>query len=1070
MQYHLYIAAAYFSIGEHISRKLGIKGGLMRDAENLDQSQARLDAALTRHEMALFLAASPAPMWVHDANDEKIIDVNDAASTLYGYTRPRFLALHAGDLTAGQLTPSGRRQRHCRADGTVMAVQLEQRRVMLDSRPAVIVIALDRSADEQAEAVAEHRYRALMESEAAQRDSGAKFQKLFETASDWYWQTDDEGRLTFVSPNNEMVFGVPSATVQGLRVDQIPTIQIDPASSEAALKAIFAREPYRDFLYSREGANGRRIWVSATGIPTYDRDGRFTGYFGVAKDITAQHMAEEALRASEKQFRDVLEAAADYYWETDEHGITRYLSPGFDRLSPGRPSSALIGTRQMDAANNSIEPEMGLMFINALRNRQPFRDVVFSQKRSEGRRTWLKISGAPVFDASGTYRGYRGVGAEITKHVEAEAAARLAQQRLDEAVAYASQPIVLYDADDRIAAFNLAFADVLKTRRASTPVRQGATIQDVVDWQIQEGFYAGGPEAPLLDRATLLEQYRSEAEFTYHLKSGAWMMVVHRRMPGGGRIGLWTDITPLKQTEEALRQSQAAAEQANRAKTAFLAHMSHEIRTPMNGIIGMNTLLLDTPLSSEQRDYAISVRDCAEALLTVINDILDISKLEAGKIALESIEFDLVDLVESAASLLAPKAREKQIELAVMVEPDAQGRYRGDPTRLRQVLLNLIGNAVKFTELGGVAIEVSVAKVESPVLCITVTDTGLGMNQATLASLFQKFTQADSSITRRYGGTGLGLAICRELVELMGGRIESASEVGQGSTFTVFLPIERADAEATTVTPVFKGRHALVLHGIEIHRRLLQRRLSGHGFIVGTASDPESAIAAIDSAAARGEGYDLVLLDDRSDGESVMRRLRRATRPYRQKLLLATFAGETDQEAMGLADAAIVKPIRHKALVERLTSLFSDGIGMPPRASLVETTSPLHAPKPTRKLKILLAEDNRINQRLAVALLQRGGHDCDIAQNGREAVEAVTRGSYDLVLMDIEMPEIGGIEATRLIRALDSAKSSIRIIAMTAHAMADARETYLAAGMDDYVSKPISAPELLDRLAALGGH
>jgi PAS domain S-box-containing protein len=1046
----------------------------MHETQHLDRSQNEVDVALSRGEMGLVLAASPAPMWVHDAGDETIIGANGAALALYGYTRPCFLALRAGDLEV-ECAPSAavpvQRHHHRRADGTVIAVQLEQRRIMLDGRPAIMVMAIDRSAAERAEAEAERRYRDLAETAAALRESDAKFQRLFETASDWCWQTDSEGRLTFVSPNHEVVFGVPFDPFKGLRLADFPTVRIDPESGAATMKAILARQPYRDLLYSREVADGRRIWVSASGIPTYDRNGRFTGYFGVAKDLTAQHVAEEALRTSEKQFRDVLEAAADYYWETDEKFLTRYLSPGFDRLNPGRPGSALIGTRLSEQPNNSVEPEMGKMFVNALRSRQPFRDFVFSQKRAEGRRVWLKISGAPIFDAGGAFRGYRGVGAEITKHVEAEAAARLAEQRLDEAVAYASQPIVLYDADDRIVAFNLAFADVLKLPRVSTPVRQGATIREVVDWQLQEGFFADGPEDPMFDGATLLERFRSEAEFTYHLKSGAWMMVVHRRMPGGGRIGLWTDITALKRTEEALRHSQMAAEQANRAKSAFLAHMSHEIRTPMNGIIGMNALLLDTPLARDQRDYAISVRDCAEALLTVINDILDISKLEAGKIALESIEFDLVDLVESAASLLAPKAREKQIDLAILVEPVARRRYRGDPTRIRQILLNLIGNAVKFTELGGIAIEVSLEPADPPILRFTIADTGLGMSEATIAGLFKRFAQADSSITRRYGGTGLGLAICKELAERMGGRIEATSRLGQGSTFTVFLPIIPVDTEAMPAAPQrFAGRRVLVLHGLESHRRLLERLLSGHGFAVGTAADPASAVSDIESAAARGEHYDLALLDDRSGDEALAQWLRNAGRPQRVKLLLATSAGETDAAAIGAADAVIIKPIRHGALIAQLTALFSGEADTPASARPADLAGSLGASgQPARKLKILLAEDNRINQRLAVALLQRGGHDCDVAQNGREAVEAVQRGRYDLVLMDIEMPEIGGIEATRLIRALDSPKSRIRIIAMTAHAMADARETYLAAGMDDYISKPISAPELLRQLATLAG-
>jgi len=681
---------------------------------------------------------------------------------------------------------------------------------------------------------------------------------------------------------------------------------------------------------------------------------------------------------------------------------------------------------------------------------------------------------------------------EIAERKRAEAAISESEQRLSDIIDFLPDPTFVIDKEGRIIAWNKAIAHLT-----------GKSAQDMLgkgNYEYGLAFY--GERRPILVDLVHISDEELRKKYSnirrignaligealisnFKDKGNMWFIgtasvLYDSNGNAAGAIESVRDITQRRLLEEHLKQAKESAESANRAKSAFLATMSHEIRTPMNGVIGMTGLLLSSDLTKEQRMFAETIRNSGEALLTIINDILDFSKIEAGQLELEKVPFRLRECVESALDLVSMKAGEKGLELVCMMEPDLPDAIAGDETRVRQILLNLLSNAVKFTSKGEILVSVSGLSLPSDSdgepaseiwdIHFAVKDSGIGIPADRMDRLFKSFSQVDSSTSRKYGGTGLGLVISRRLTEMMGGAMQVESREGTGTIFHFSIRGQAAEMAKPVYMnsnqPSLSGRHVLIVDDNEINREILIRQIASWGMKPEAVPSGPEALKSVDS----GTSYDIAILDmnmPEMDGIELARKLHRERKSEKLPLVMMSSAGLTEKEASGNNEFAawLLKPVKSSQLYNTLMEVFAEN-AVRPRVQKEDEQEQEYdsAMGEQHPLRILVAEDNSINQQLALLTLDRLGYLADIAGNGVEALEALRRQFYDTVLMDVQMPEMDGLEATKQIRREIPTERQPRIIAMTANALQGDREMCLNAGMDDYVSKPFRVKELIRAL------
>ncbi|MEI7728439.1 MAG: response regulator [Verrucomicrobiota bacterium] len=784
-------------------------------------------------------------------------------------------------------------------------------------------------------------------------------------------------------------------------------------------------------------------------------------------EISERQQAEQALRESEKKFRIVADNTYDWeFWiSPDNHFI--YCSPSCARIT-GYPAQAFLDDPGLQT--RIIFPEDQRLFIeyqaHTLQTRQ-HNELDFRIVRADDAVRQIRHSCQPVFDQDGVFLGIRGTNRDITERRLVTEALRQSEEKFRMLFDGAPDPILLVNDQNQFVDCNAA---AIKFLGAATKAELLGCPPVTFSPERQPDGELSSAKAERFSQMVF-----AEGSHCYE-----W---VHRRLDGvectvevsmsvismgNQKLKLvhWRDITERKRMELELAQARDIAVQSARLKAEFLANMSHEIRTPMNGVIGMASLLLDTPLTDQQRHYLETLRQSGESLLTIINDILDFSKIEARKLVFEVLDFNLQEVVEQTLEVVAERAHAKKLELAGVVLPDVPTRLRGDPGRLRQILLNLTSNAVKFTKQGEIAVRVSKTDESDTkvVLRIEVRDTGVGIAPAAQNAIFQAFTQADGSTTRKYGGSGLGLAICKQLVEMMHGLIGVDSTPGRGSTFWFTAHLEkqpRQKEQPVKGTPDLTHVRLLIVDDNATNREILEHHANAWKMRHASATSGAEALHLLRGTLP--DPFDLAILDmqmPEMDGLTLARLIKADPRIAHTRLVILSSIGQKmDAEALRASgiETYLSKPIKQSRLFDCLASVMGHSPVMAHR--IIPTVTLPHV---TRSLRILLAEDNLINQKVAVGQLKKLGYTAEVVANGLQVIETLGRMEYDVLLLDCQMPEMDGFEATRQIRhrEKENPQKHLWIIAMTAHAMEGDREACLAAGMDDYVSKPVHLSEL----------
>ena len=786
---------------------------------------------------------------------------------------------------------------------------------------------------------------------------------------------------------------------------------------------------------------------------------------------------EERVRVGEEKFRGIFESFQDLYFRSDMKGLFEIISPSVKSLA-GYEKDELIGKSVLDVFVDSSGRDKLMATLLASGKISNYELELI---KKGGEIATVSLNAQIVTDKNGHPTAVEGVMRDISKHRRAREAAQRARKRTEQ---------ILHAVQSGVLVIDIETHEIVEANPAAAAMI-GSTAEEMVGSVCHQFVCPAEKGAcPITDKGQSVDN----SERVLLTKDGGEKAILKTVVPITleGRDCLlesFVDISDRKRAEEELRQMNeqlaqqtaitsamaAEAEMANAAKSEFLANMSHEIRTPMNGVVGMLDMLLDTELTTEQMDFAKSAQSSGDALLMLINDILDHSKIEAGKLELETINFDLRVTLESLSDVVAIKAEEKGVEFACLIDNSVPTRLKGDPGRLRQILTNLTGNAIKFVDRGEVSISVSSkGGTDTRVtLLFEVKDTGIGIPKDRMDRLFKSFSQVDASTTRKYGGTGLGLTISKQLTELMGGEIGVESEEGKGSTFwfTVVLEKQAAlDVTDTVIPEDIKRKNILIVDDHAVNRRVFKEYLESWGCRFDEAENGDEALSRLSEAVKIGDPFHIALLDMQMpgmNGETLGGKIKSDPDMSMTRLVMVTSIGQRgDVERLKRTgfSAFLTKPVKKSVLFDCLRTVLGPtddpSKQMVTRFTLKERK--VSDGEPTRALKILLAEDNMMNQKVAKNMLKKMGHRVVVAENGLKAVKAFEGEEFDLILMDGQMPVMDGLEAARKIRDREEKlkMSRIPIIAVTANAMKGDREEFLEAGMDDYLAKPVKRKNL----------
>ena len=879
-----------------------------------------------------------------------------------------------------------------------------------------------------------------------------------------------EGIILAWNPAAEVIFGYSAGEAIGTHVSMFVVPELRSRLEHLTEQVLEGKS----FLQTRGQCirkDGAGVHVSVTVSPIRDSLGKIDAVSVILRDISDRNRVKEKIHEKESLFHIMADGCPALMWMTNAEGRCEFINRAYREFF-NTTLEQVEGLKWQTLLHPDDAPGYLEASNRSVREQAPLRSEARARS-ANGEWRWLATYAQPRFSPDGEFLGQVGLSLDITDRKEAEEALRSREEKFRQLAENIREVFwIMPPEEDEIPYVSPAFEQVWGRTRESLYKNPFSWVESI------------HPDDREQARLLLTRQVQGEPvlrEYRIRTPEGVEKWIRDRAFPvrdESGKVirvvGIAEEITEQKRYEQQLIHAREAADLANQVKSDFLANMSHEIRTPMNGIIGMTELTLDTELDSTQREYLNAVKYSADALMTVINDILDFSKIEAGKLGLDPVEFSLRDCIGHAMKTLSVRAHEKDIELACSVPPELADVIVGDPIRLQQVVLNLTGNAIKFTERGEVVLSVQLeaSDVDGMTLHFAITDTGIGIPAEKQKIIFEPFTQADTSTTRKYGGTGLGLAITMRLIEMMGGRIWVESEPGKGSTFHFTAHFGKAASEASTGIrahqAILENLRVLVVDDNATNRQIFQKILEYWRMRPTVAASGPDALALLHQARLAGTPFALLIVDCHMpgmDGFMLVEVIRKSPEWAGLTTVMLSSGGQRGDakrcEQLDIA-AYLVKPILQSELLKAVLTVLGSRTDATEPAQLLPNDSLWRERRP---LRILLAEDNVVNQRLAMRMLEKQGHTVVVAGDGVLALAALERGRFDVVLMDVQMPFMDGVETTAAIRKGERTSGQhIPIIAMTAHAMSGDRERFLASGMDGYVSKPVQSEELFSAI------